>query len=667
MNRGTAWTVGRPAYICLAQTRQNAAESNHTGEDGQISPSTALRPSSPVPSSSFPPFVRSLAMSVPTSTEPTFIPRGSASKQADWRGWSPNGDPTVSSPNVYAGWPPWLPDLTQGGLESIEPAGHQQAASSLIDSVPMSTGEPDPNGAPNPLNKLLRRAESEEGSVLETVTGLAMISLEAAAEPHYVGESSGSFWSSVISKGMCTSPEKSSRIPSVNAPAPLPSPHHHAMLRAELQRPIPNEVADRVLESVYQHLHARARDGILLAVAQDRQLNKEAATAAFFILMVLAIGGQLCNEKALMRPEDYHTLAASYVAVIVQLHNLTNVQGLLLLAMYSLRDSRGPSVWYLSGVAVRLAALSFSKYHIEMRKRVFWSWYVFSPNQLTNSYVLDRMMVMLLGRPPGISDDDIDIDLPEPIVFNTNISVPSMRSSSMVSAIHYLKLIRIDSQIQRTIYTVSSRRHNGIPVDPRPLLNTIDRWENEIPPDASSPTSSSLPCCSRDWFELRGVEARLHLLRPLNTSIKNGEFRTLPLLAKKRVHHAGQPTSSTSLHSTFICGLALLHSVFLQPTVLPLKDIFSAIKAASNTLFAYSQGQVTSGALYDIFEQLSGVCIDRITRVQTGSPDMGMDNAVDEWQRVSEEATSGIGKRASACVADDQMLRQTSTAISCGV
>lgn len=27
---------------------------------------------------------------------------------------------------------------------------------------------------------------------------------------------------------------------------------------------------------------------------------------------------------------------------------------LLLLAMYSLHDSKGPSVWYLSGVAIRL-------------------------------------------------------------------------------------------------------------------------------------------------------------------------------------------------------------------------------------------------------------------------------------------------------------------------
>lgn len=116
-----------------------------------------------------------------------------------------------------------------------------------------------------------------------------------------------------------------------------------------------------------------AREQILLAVAQDRIHDKEAGVAAFFVLMILAIGAQYCksqNPAGLLRPYDYYLLAQPYLRWIVQLHNLANVQGqiyrtqqstpadcfsgLLLLAIYSLRDTRGPSIWYISGVTIRL-------------------------------------------------------------------------------------------------------------------------------------------------------------------------------------------------------------------------------------------------------------------------------------------------------------------------
>lgn len=116
----------------------------------------------------------------------------------------------------------------------------------------------------------------------------------------------------------------------------------------------------------------RARDQILLAVAHDRIQDKELGVAAYFVLMILAIGAQYCksrNPVGLLRAYDYYLLAQPYLQWIVQLHNLSNVQGrvprlasrhssdepgLLLLAIYSQRDSRGPSIWYISGVTMRL-------------------------------------------------------------------------------------------------------------------------------------------------------------------------------------------------------------------------------------------------------------------------------------------------------------------------
>lgn len=114
---------------------------------------------------------------------------------------------------------------------------------------------------------------------------------------------------------------------------------------------------------------------------------------------------------------------------------------LLLMAVYSMRDSQAPSVWYLSGVIIRLCVgmglhrrLSpmrvTSVYNGEMRKRVFWS-----------AYIIDRMMALSLGRPPGISDDDIDIELPQNTsCVDTRVQRTSSGSTSMSSAIHHIKL-----------------------------------------------------------------------------------------------------------------------------------------------------------------------------------------------------------------------------------
>lgn len=138
-------------------------------------------------------------------------------------------------------------------------------------------------------------------------------------------------------------------------------------------------------------------------------------------------------------------------------------------------------------------------------------------------------MSMLLGRPPGISDDDIDVDLPSCATFTINVSLQSMQSSSMRSAVHLIKLQKILSAVQRSVYSVARRRTANHPSIIRPLLDAIDRWEAEIP-HGTDPTHG--PCCSSQWFQLRAVEARLHLLRPLCASGGSEGQMFVPMLAQ---------------------------------------------------------------------------------------------------------------------------------------
>ena len=305
--------------------------------------------------------------------------------------------------------------------------------------------------------------------------------------------------------------------------------------------PLPNnaldgvspEISAIVLTACYRHFQPRypfldwlamhdywaRRDEILKAAGQPNP-PKDASTGAFFIWMLFALGSRLCvkSQLPLAAPEAYYQKAMDHLETIVGLHNLANVQALLLMVMYSLRSSEAPSTWYLTGIIVRLCislglhrdlpparARHMSAYYLQMRRRIFWS-----------AYTVDRMLSMTLGRPPNIADEDIDASMPldvsdvatEPTAENVAEGGPS---TSMTSAIHYIKLKRIESRIQRVVYRVD--RLSTEPPDS--LLREIDEWERDIPNEAGRPDCWSVPMCSRDWFLLKSVEARMYLLRPV--------------------------------------------------------------------------------------------------------------------------------------------------------
>jgi hypothetical protein len=92
----------------------------------------------------------------------------------------------------------------------------------------------------------------------------------------------------------------------------------------------------------------------------------------------------------------------------------------------------------------------------------------------------------------------------------------------------------------------------------------------------------------------------------------------------------------------------LLYAIYLQPRVLDLRQTFSAISAASSTLFAYAQSDPSLAALHDVFEELSGGFIDKLstqqTQVSPPAPPVVQDTNMG-WQRNLEEATNNMGER----------------------
>jgi hypothetical protein len=105
-------------------------------------------------------------------------------------------------------------------------------------------------------------------------------------------------------------------------------------------------------------------------------------------------------------------------------------------------------------------------------------------------------MVTLLrctGRPPAISDDDIEVDFPididedvndleslqEAVKNRTDSVVP--RPSSLTPFIHFLKLRRIESRIEHDIYRVK-RQITTTPSIVQDFLSQLILWKNGISP-----------------------------------------------------------------------------------------------------------------------------------------------------------------------------------------
>ncbi|KAJ1030155.1 hypothetical protein NDA16_001067 [Ustilago loliicola] len=130
------------------------------------------------------------------------------------------------------------------------------------------------------------------------------------------------------------------------------------------------------------------------------------------------------HHEAAMRFLDPRRLAnpgmEGSVGAIMGRDALEQLQCLLLTALYSIMRPMKPGVWYCLGVALRLttgiglytetpgvleASTSVSQDSgeslIERKRRLFWC-----------SYALDRQVCVHLGRPFGIADSDIKVNLP---------------------------------------------------------------------------------------------------------------------------------------------------------------------------------------------------------------------------------------------------------------
>ncbi|KAF9874439.1 major facilitator superfamily transporter [Colletotrichum karsti] len=133
-------------------------------------------------------------------------------------------------------------------------------------------------------------------------------------------------------------------------------------------------------------------------------------TQLFFVNMVYAIGALLkSNPKSL--PQQLYASALLHLDHVLSKKNLESIQALLCCALFSIRSATGPSVWNLSGLALRQCIelgyhrsikkmnLRTSVLRLELRKRVFWC-----------AYQMDCAASVNLGLPLSLPIQEVDTE-----------------------------------------------------------------------------------------------------------------------------------------------------------------------------------------------------------------------------------------------------------------
>lgn len=161
---------------------------------------------------------------------------------------------------------------------------------------------------------------------------------------------------------------------------------------------------------------------------------------------------------------EFYQASQETLPLALQNEDLPSIRALLGLALYTMFATAGPSIWHVLGATLRLAislglhkARSYpSLMEEEMAKRAFWS-----------LYNLDRLIASTLGRPLGISDDDISVGLPREL---NDDGMEAPGASTMTIPLQVMRLRRIFSRIYQYC---KLRRRPGPHVWHHPLAYAI--------------------------------------------------------------------------------------------------------------------------------------------------------------------------------------------------
>ncbi|KAM3077732.1 hypothetical protein ACMFMG_007055 [Clarireedia jacksonii] len=281
------------------------------------------------------------------------------------------------------------------------------------------------------------------------------------------------------------------------------------------------EVADVLVESFFDRVHPnfmlfhrgsfQQRYEIMWSQRNLLQQDFEAGWLCC-VLMALVLGAQALeqHEDSYVEPQRRHVeWVESRVYQLLSSSSLVNIQALLLLQLHQHNFSERNTAFMMLGAASRMAmnlgmhregaTESLDPIEREVRRRVWWTIYLFEQNQCT-----------ILGRPCAIDDTEISVRFPDENILDGGTCVPQGYVEHMV------RLMKLMSEIRRKMYPSSTSHlseQSKIRVAMQLLLD-LDSWHHSLPPNLRPELQSLSPVHGRAVLLLH---LQFHLTQALVT------------------------------------------------------------------------------------------------------------------------------------------------------
>ncbi|KAL4864330.1 fungal-specific transcription factor domain-containing protein [Aspergillus spectabilis] len=273
----------------------------------------------------------------------------------------------------------------------------------------------------------------------------------------------------------------------------------------------------------------------------------------------------------------------------------------------------------------------------EMLKRCFWV-----------AYDIDRVAAFILGRPVGIPEDSIDVELPMDIddehITPAGFSCSPRTSSNdtptaMTGALHVIRLRRLWAKFNDSLYSKTSRftGDNQTKTVVEGLRAELEEWRASLPSQLDFAHSNPLSVfASSEWFRIAYDHSILLLYRPFITSTEQREndpsvllslaemhdeemverafdecarcAREMCLLYRRLYQSSSIQFTWGSLHILFLGGLTYLYCLWRSRRVREKTrrtDVVSTCLACSTVLVIIAERWNLATSYRDLFEALS--------------------------------------------------------------
>ncbi|KAJ6160483.1 hypothetical protein N7470_003879 [Penicillium chermesinum] len=548
------------------------------------------------------------------------------------------------------------------------------------------------------------------------VSNIGMVSVQGTSDPRYLGSTSGISFARVVFAAVRSSlpgnlPERapirtSERLPQTAAPGPGASTMRDSFFGLQTKPMMKRasfpdrELADRLVELYFEHANPQMpilhRGEFMELLDKSYTLDeKNRSPRALYILnIVFAIGaGIIFDDKPpssddegvagregssstskrprlsshQFQPEEYHASAIVHLESFLGSSSsegfggLEELQAVLLLASFALLRPVAPGLWYIVGVAMRLAVdlglhyedgVGFEsskdgnqiqpridahergrrEWVRDLRRRLWWCVYSF-----------DRLVATCVGRPFGINDQAISTEFPSMaddkyITKSGLLTPPDGAPSYKHVGFHYFKLRLLQSEIHDVLQyqqtrAVRSRAPNSAVIlphaeltspssrdsilsDPGVMMYIVAWWSGKRLPQRA-PIQQSLTVPAELAGELTPAD---DVSSPSFSNFDEGDDEDQVYL---NVAEAGQKViriyrqlhrvrlvnyTYLATHHTFMAGISFLYAIWHSPLVrsrLTLDEVDFTVLAATSVLGDLMHKCPPAEACRDAFERMS--------------------------------------------------------------